>query len=148
MMKHLLLPGAALILLLCSCVTQTPQTRIADNPTAFAALSTEHQGLVSKGLIAKGMPKSGVLLALGRPSRQTHGYRDGASYERWDYTRLYPIYTGGFFGSYYHGCGYHHGGYGYGYVPEVHYIPQRDASIWFLGDRVHAWDKVAMPYRY
>ncbi len=146
-MKYLLLPGAALILLLCSCVVHTPQTRIADNPAAFAALGTEHRDLVSKGLIAKGMPKTGVLLALGTPDRQTNGYKDGSSYERWDYTSLRPVYGGSFFGSYYNGCGYHHG-YGLGYAPSIQYIPQRDASIWFRRERVHAWDKVRSPYGY
>ena len=146
-MNYLLLPGAAAILLLCSCVVPTPQTRIAENPAAFASLSPEHQDLVSKGLVAKGMPKAGVALALGNPSRQTSGYRDGASYERWDYTSLRPVYGGSFFGSYYHGCGYRYG-YGLGYVPTVQYIPQRDASIWFRHGRVHAWDRIRSPYGY
>lgn len=147
-MRSLLLPITALILLLCSCVTQTPQTRIANDPAAYAALSPEHQDLVSRGLIAKGMPKSGVLIALGTPSRQSHGFRDGTAYERWDYTRLQPVYTGAFFGSYYGSCGYYPGGYGLTYAPAVQYIPQRDASVLFRQERVHAWDQVSSPYRY
>ena len=124
-----------------------PQARIADNPAAYASLSPEHQDLVSKGLITKGMPQTGVLLALGTPDRETSGYRDGTSYTRWDYTRLRPVYGGSFFGSYYHGCGYHHG-YGLGYAPTVHYVPEREASIWFRRGRVDAWDRVRSPYGY
>lgn len=150
-MRSLLLPIAAVTFFLCSCATQTPQTRIANNPAAYAALSAEHQDLVSRGLIAKGMPKSGVLLALGNPDRQSHGFRDGTNYERWDYARLQPVYTGAFFGTYYGGyggCGYYPGGYGVTYAPAVQYVPQRDASVWFRKERVHAWDKVSAPYRY
>ena len=148
MMKHLLAPAAAAALLLCSCVTQTPQTRIADSPLAFGALKPEHQELVSRGMISKGMPKTGVLLALGRPDREITGHRDGAHFERWDFTSLRPYYSGSFFGSYYGGHGYHHGGYGLGYAPSVQYVPERDASVWFRGEKVHSWDRVTSPYGY
>lgn len=147
-MRSLLVPTAAVALLLCSCVTQTPQARIAANPAAYGALSSEQQELVSRGLIAEGMPKSGVLIALGPPDRESRGFRDGSTYERWDYSRLQPVYTGAFFGSYYGGCGYYPGGYGLAYAPAVQYIPQRDTSVWFRQERVQAWDKVNSPYRY
>lgn len=136
-------------LLLVSCVPSTPQTRIQQNPGKFSALSEKHRSLVEQGQIARGMSTDAVYLAWGDPSGVFQGSKEGKSSERWDYAGSRPVYTTGFYGSYgygpYYGHG-HHGRYGYsglgfGVGPEVAYVPYRVASVWFVNNRVDAWER-------
>jgi hypothetical protein len=132
-------------LLLCSCAVSTPQTRIERNPGAFESLSARQQGLVERGLIEDGMPKKGVILALGNPAGRANGYRNGKDFERWTYTRLRPSYHQNFYGSYGYGGGGRHGhyrGYGIGFAPSIEYYPTRSATVWFHGDKVDSWERV------
>lgn len=140
--RLLLLPLAGLSLLLCSCAVDTPKTRIERNPGAYQSLSTRHQDLVERGRIEKGMPKKGVLLALGTPDGKAEGFRNGTDYERWTYNSLRPVYNQHFYGSYsFGGHGYHGRGYGLGFGPSIEYIPTRSATVWFRGDKVDSWDR-------
>lgn len=142
----LLLPLAAVALMLCSCAVDTPQTRIARNPGAYDSLSQRHQALVERGRIEKGMPKAGVRLALGSPRSIVHGYRDGSDFERWTYTRLEPHYSQNFYGAYRFGdyCypGRRRGYYGFGYSPTIEYHPIRSATVWFRGEKVDSWESL------
>jgi hypothetical protein len=131
-------------LLMASCVPSTPQTRIQREPGKFEALSGKQRSLVEQGQISNGMPPDAVYLAWGRPSRVFQGSKEGKSSERWDYAGSRPVYYSNFYGSYggyygpYRGRGYY-GGYGFG--PEVAYIPYRMASVWFVNGRVDAWER-------
>ncbi|MDA0811810.1 MAG: hypothetical protein O3C21_05390, partial [Verrucomicrobia bacterium] len=82
----------AAALLFSNCAS-TVQSRIEKNGSEFSALKTEHQELVRQGQIEKGMPKSGVFLAWGRPDRVTRGNRDGKDFETWRYNGYQTIYA-------------------------------------------------------
>ena len=64
-MKFLLHISAALLAVLAfsSCATQTPRSRIANNPAQFNRLPEKHKHLVEQGQITKGMSPDAVLLA-------------------------------------------------------------------------------------
>ncbi len=141
-----ILTAISAALLLVSCVPSTPQARIQQEPQKFAALSKNHQTLVQQGQLSRGMSRDAVYLAWGDPSRVFQGSKNGSSTERWDYAGSRPIYTTSFYGAY----GFPHGGYGhygysgvgFGFGPDVTYIPYRVASVWFLNSRVDSWERV------
>ena len=128
-------------LLFSSCAS-TVQSRIEKNPKEFDSLTTKHQELVRQGRIDRGMPKSGVFLAWGRPDNVTRGNRDGKEFEAWRYNGYQPIYThsigfayGGGYGRY--GC---YPGYGYG--TDVYYRPYTAARVDFHNNRVRGWESI------
>ncbi|MEI6656771.1 MAG: hypothetical protein WCP45_18550 [Verrucomicrobiota bacterium] len=138
-------------LAVCSCVPTTPQARIQQSPAVFAALSPKEQQLVQQGALAKGMSQNAVLLAWGAPSMRYEGFRNGCSALRWDYTAASPVYTSTFFGGYSYGGYGHHGpygspyrgyGYGIGFAPEIGYLPYHKSSVWFVNNRVDAWERL------
>ena len=136
------------VLLMASCVPSTPQARIQQNPGKFEALGSRHQELVRSGQIARGMPPDAVYLAWGSPAGIFQGSRNGKPLERWDYAGSRPVVSTGFYGGY--GYGYGHGPYGpygghgyYGLGPEVVYVPYRNASVWFVDNRVDSWEREA-----
>lgn len=128
-----------------SCAPSTPQARIAKSPETFASLNKKHQSLVQQGQLGTGMPAEGVLLAWGAPDQRFEGSKNSQRTERWDYSTLRPVYPIGHFG---YGYGSHYGPYGrhfhsgVGYGPEVAYIPERTASVWFINNRVDSWERV------
>lgn len=143
-----------LIALLCggffvSCVPTTPQARIEKDPAKFAALSANHRALVQRGRLASGMPPAAVELAWGTPARRFQGFRDRKASERWDYTASRPVYTNDFYSGYGYGVGRPYGRsgrgsystLGFGFGPQVEYIPEHVASVWFVGDRVDSWER-------
>lgn len=138
-MNKLLAPILA-ALLVASCVPATPQARIERAPEKFAALSEEHKSLVEQGQITRNMSRDAVYLAWGPPARAFQGSHEGKNTERWDYAGSRPVYTTNFYGSYGYGCGPYRRGY-YGFGPQVTYIPYRIASVWFLNNRVDAWER-------
>jgi hypothetical protein len=75
---------SALAVLLSACVS--PQSRISDNPAAFASLSAEQQALVKQGQIAIGMPQAAVQLALGKPDRVSEHIDASGTQHIWHYT--------------------------------------------------------------
>ena len=127
-----------------SCAPTTPQARIAKSPEKFETLPKKYRDLVEQGQLGQGMPKDAVLLAWGFPDQRYEGSKDSQKTERWDYTGSRPVYSSGFssgFGYGYYGrFGYPSSGYDVG--PEVIYIPERLASVWFVNDRVEAWERV------
>lgn len=127
-----------------SCAPMTPQARIERNPEKFAALPKSQQELVEKGLISRGMRPDAVYLAWGGPDRTFDGSKDSRSTQRWDYAGTRPVYTTNYFGGFgYNGYGpYGYSGLGLGFGPDVAYIPYRVASVWFVDDRVDAWERV------
>jgi hypothetical protein len=142
-----LLVVVALGLLAASCAPSTPQTRIQQHPQQFAALSTKEQSLVQRGELAKGMSPDAVLLAWGSPAMRYEGYQQGRAAERWDYTAARPVYANPYFGAYsFAGYGhyghYPYSGYGFGFGPELAYLPYCRASVWFVGNRVDSWERL------
>ncbi|MEI8038162.1 MAG: hypothetical protein WCJ14_07205 [Verrucomicrobiota bacterium] len=151
------LAAFALGLWLTACVPSTPQTRIQENPRQFSALNAKQQALIQQGQICRGMPTEAVYLAWGRPSGSFQGSQDGKATERWDYAGLHPVQTTSFYGGYGYGDFGGYGGYGrygygrygryggpvvgFGYGPQVAYVPYRTASVWFIDQRVDAWER-------
>lgn len=142
-MKILLFLSLPLFTLLASC-SSTPTSRIEQNPTLYKDLSPKHQKLVSEGKIAKGMSKPAVFLAMGHPNRKIDVHKDGKDLERWDYSVMTPIYTGGFSPYYGYGFGRYGRGsrYGIGYTPSIHYVPRHGASVNFTAGKVAGWSSV------
>jgi hypothetical protein len=140
-MKHpaiLLLAGISAVL--SACAPLTPQVRIQSNPQLYAALSPQHQALVSQGQIDRGMGPEAVFLAWGKADSIFEGSRGAAPVQRWDYTGTRPVQTTSFVGAY--GFGRYGRGYGFGAGPEIAYIPYRTASVWFESNRVTAWERL------
>ena len=133
-----------------SCVPSTPQTRIQQRPEVFAALTANERALVQRGELAKGMSPDAVMLAWGAPALQYKGYHQDRPAMRWDYTGARAVYSGPYYGMYgyggYGGYGYHgrygYSTYGFGFAPELAYVPYRRASVWFVNHRVDAWDRL------
>jgi outer membrane protein assembly factor BamE (lipoprotein component of BamABCDE complex) len=142
-------------LLFASCVPSTPQARIQQNQQKFSALGAKHQALVQQGQLSRGMSVDAVYLAWGSPSATFQGSQGGQLTERWDYASAQPVYTSNFSMGYGYGPGYgygrhghhgYHGGYGYsgmgfGFGPEIAYVPYRSASVWFVNHRVDSWER-------
>ncbi|MGL5017612.1 MAG: hypothetical protein ACRDBP_05730 [Luteolibacter sp.] len=137
-------------ILLAACAPSTPQARIAAHPEKFASLGTQEQSLVTQGQIAPGMSTDAVWLAWGSPDRRFDGSRDSRMTERWDYATTVPVHTPMFMnGAWGSGCGrfgphgrrsFYGGGFGFG--PDITYIPQRVASVWFVDRRVDSWERL------
>ena len=124
-----------------SCTLGTPQARINRNPSLYDSLPDNHRELVNQGRIAEGMSQSAVHLALGPPNRKIQGFRDDASFERWDYTRLQPHFHHSFHsyqGLSSYGDRYH----GFGFFPAVGYLPYRSASVTFRKKVVDSWERL------
>lgn len=151
-----LFAALAVGLWLTSCVPSTPQTRIQQDPRKFDALSHKEQSLVQQGQISRGMSPDAVYLAWGSPSNSFQGSKDDKLTERWDYAGSRPVQTTTFYGSYGYGYGRYgygrYGGYGpygrhggsmvgIGFGPEVAFVPYRIASVWFINQRVDAWER-------
>jgi len=83
----------------------TPDSRIAANPAAFAALNPQQQALVKAGQVGIGMSMDAVKLALGDPDRVT--LRTDASGE----TQVWHYVTYEADGVYLY-SGFYHRGYG------------------------------------
>lgn len=77
-------------LLLAGCAS--PESRIKDDPSGFAAATEEQQALIRKGEIAIGFKPEFVKLALGEPDRITE-HTDANGVElTWHYTETNPTY--------------------------------------------------------
>lgn len=140
---------AAGTLVLANCTVNTPQARIAEHQGLYDSLPAKHQELVNQGRIDKGMSTAAVFLAWGNPKRKSEGYRHGATYKRWDYTRLQPVAHHSFFSYWGSGYGRHRHRYrysGFGYSPSVEYVPYRSATVWFKKGVVDSWERVS-PYQ-
>jgi hypothetical protein len=145
-----ILPLVVCSAILAACAPSTPQTRIQKYPEKFSALDKQEQALVEQGKIAPGMSTDAVILAWGFPDRRFEGSRDSRMTERWDYATAVPVYSPAFVsGAYGYGCGgygfygrrgYYPGGLGFG--PDVTYLPQRVASVWFIDRRVDSWERL------
>ncbi len=134
--------SVATVFMVNSCAPNTPAARIAKYPALFENLSSNDKELAPQGKIKKGMHRDGVILAWGKPDRQTEGSRNGKSFEQWVYTTADPVYTQGFhhYAAYgYNRYGYgrygRHGhrriGYGVGFGPEVYYVRRTAATVDF-----------------
>ena len=124
-----------------SCAPSTPQTRIAKNPQQFAALSKKDQSYVLQGQLTRGMTRDAVALAWGYPSQRFEGFKESKKMERWDYIGTRPVYVTNYYGGYGYGPYGRHGYTGFGFGPDIAYVPDRYASVWFANDRVDAWER-------
>lgn len=137
----ILLAAATGCLATLSCTLGTPQARIDRNTSLYDSLPGSHRELAGQGRIAKGMSQSAVYFALGPPNRKIQGFRDDASFERWDYTRLQPHFHHSFHS--YQGLSSHGGHYhGFGFFPAVGYLPYRSASVIFRKEVVDSWERL------
>lgn len=128
-------------LVITSCAPSTPQTRIAKNPQQFSALSKKDQSYVLQGQLTRGMTRDAVALAWGYPSQRFEGFKESKKIERWDYIGTRPVYVTNYYGGYGYGPYGRHGYSGFGIGPDIAYVPDRYASVWFANDRVDAWER-------
>jgi len=135
-------------LMLMSCSTSNPGTRIEKNLSVYQKLSHEQQELVRKGEIQEGMTSEAVFLAWGHPDSKVSGQEKGQRFERWDYLALAPVYRNGFYGDF--GMGFGHGPYRrngrhaypiYQGVTAIDYIPYPTASVEFQNNQVVSWQR-------
>ncbi len=126
-------------LLLDSCQTVTPATRIHQNPVMFRQLSPEQQLLVQQGRICEGMSKDAVFLAWGNPNTPpVYGQQNGVSYEKWVYNTYQPVMVD----SVSVGGGCWHGPYwcGSGIGASTAYVPREAAWVMFQNNVVTSWE--------
>ena len=93
-------------ILLAGCET-TPDSRISNNPTAFAQLTAQEQTLVKSGQVGVGFSEMAVKLALGEPNRVTLETNAQGQIQIWHYSE--SVY---YDGAYLYG-GTHWGGWGH-----------------------------------
>jgi hypothetical protein len=133
-----------------ACAPSTPQARIQKYPEKFATLGKHEQALVKQGQISPGMSADAVIIAWGFPDRRFEGSSQSKTTERWDYATVVPVHSSTFVsGAYGFGCGryspysrrgFHGGEFSFG--PEITYLPQRVASVWFIDRRVDSWERL------
>lgn len=128
--------------LLASCASVTPQTRIDANPGIYQSLSDKERTLVRTGQITKGMKPPAVFLAWGAPDEKTGGQADNESFESWTYTRSQPV-TSTSFGPYIgYGNWYRRGYYsGVTLSPRVYYRQEPYAKVEFRRGKVVSWER-------
>jgi len=148
-----LFPLLVIAALLCSCASNTPQSRIQTNPQIFERLSAKDRELVTQGLIREGMAKDAVFIAWGAPDETSSGRKGGAEIEEWTYlgqrvVRTMSMNTG--FGYGWGGrCGPWGGGpwgwgggpwgWGPGWGSDVIYVPYTAGVVGFRNGRVTDW---------
>lgn len=126
-------------MMLASCQTATPASRISQNPVMYNMLSPEQQVLVQQGRICEGMSKDAVYLAWGNPNTPpVTGQQDGASYEKWVYTTYQPVMVDSISTGF--GCGYGHCWHGGGISTSTAYVPKDAAWVMFQNNKVTAWE--------
>lgn len=97
----------------------TPQSRIKDNPAAFASLTAGQQQLVKEGKVGLGFDMAMVRLALGEPDHIRTRTEPGGTSEIWSYVTHYGDFDAFPYGGYYNP-------YRYGMVaPYYPYLPYR-----------------------
>lgn len=141
-MQSLLIVGVMLTMLLVSCQTPTPASRIEENPAMFTNLPAEQQPLVRQGRLCEGMNPDAVFLAWGEPNSPVMEiHRDGRNVTRWVYSSYEPVtvMNAGFY-SY---CG-PYGGYPFA-APSIStsYVPRNVAWVEFVNGKVTAWSRLS-----
>lgn len=138
-----LLAVLAPVVLTVSCANVTPQGRIEHHPGLYATLSAKDKQLVQTGTIARGMSMPAVWLAWGEPASKFYGAKGSKPSERWIYTSSEPVYTTNFFGGLGYGSygPYRYRSYGYGFGPEISYVPRTSATVEFVDQRVESWER-------
>lgn len=137
----ILLPS---ILIFSSCAPSTPQERILKNSTKFTNLPTEHQELVERGELARGMSADAVFLAWGSPSQRYQGLQGDIVTDRWDYSGSQPV-VNNHFGINYgidRGWGRRSSYSGFSFGPEIQYVPYREATVLFKNSKVDSWERM------
>jgi hypothetical protein len=140
---------AAAALLLASCATRSPQSRIQSRPEAFQSLSAKHKEMVQRGQIEEGMSKDGVWLAWGPPNRIYTGSESGVALDIWKYTALRPVYHHSIGIGMGYGWGRNRGRNCGGYYPGwmdydvgPTYVPYTAAEVRFANNRVKSWQEL------
>lgn len=139
----MMIRGFLLILIsvfIASCAPpETPSTRIGKHFDKFTGLSIEHRKLVRRGEITEGMPTDDVFLSWGNPSKVYEYSKSGKSGQRWDYTVSKPVRVPG------SPIGGPYGRYGNRAIiyadSDYAFVPERVASVWFVGGKVTDWEK-------
>jgi len=155
-MKIIFLPLLSLAaVVLASCASSSPTSRIEKNPAIFDRVPSSQRGLVEEGRIENGMGKDAVFIAWGKPDSVAEGESDRRRFERWTYTSLKPVLSNSFYGGYggygrgfsrygsYYDPYYGHGrrNFGYGYGQAIDYVPVRSAIVDFTNGRVTKWQR-------
>lgn len=121
-----------------SCGSQQ-SARIANHKSIYQRLDPQTQKIVESGSIAKGFSKDAVFLAWGQPARKVS--LSGQS-ERWDYVGHEAVQMNTFGNG--HGSSRKVGVSsvgGFGFGPDIAYIPTRVGSVYFKNNKVENWEK-------
>jgi hypothetical protein len=143
-----LLAGSLFALAACS----TVDSRIQENPGAYASLSPADKQLVRSGQVREGLPQAAVYIAWGRPDRIRHGVRQGVPFEAWVYTQIQSIYAPSYYPQFYRFGLYRYSGYWGGFP---YYGPFYDPFLtnfidievpyktaFFEGNRCTGWEYI------
>ena len=131
--------------------------RIARNPTLFMAQPREHQRLIERGELARGMSRDAVTLAWGAPSETYEGTENGDLMERWSYLGRRNVYHDNLAfgygigwgvparGAWCYGPGPYHN---VGFAQQVSQIPYQKAYVIFKNNKVDSWERMKLrtPY--
>lgn len=93
-----LLAAGAALLFAAGC--QTVDSRIKENPQAFAGLDAETKAKVKQGIIDLGFSEDAVYLALGAPDQKRESRSATGSQTVWVYNTYYERYDGTRFAGY------------------------------------------------
>lgn len=141
-MQSLLIVGVMLAMLLVSCQTPTPASRIEEHPAMFNHLPAEQQALVRQGRLCEGMKPDAVFLAWGKPNAPVvESQRNGRNVTRWLYNGYEPVTVMN--AGVYPYCG-PHGWYPCAY-PSIStaYVPRNVAWVEFVNGKVTAWSRLS-----
>ncbi len=139
-MRFMLMVGVLFAVLLVSCQSPTPASRIAEHPAMFTSLPAEQQPLVRQGNICEGMKPDAVFLAWGKPNGPVvESQQNGRKVTRWVYNGYEPVtvMNAGFYP--YWGP--------YGWYPYANstistaYVPRNVAWVEFVNGKVTAWSR-------
>ena len=122
------------------CATSTVQSRIREQPAAYASLSPEFQKAVAQGELKEGMSMDAVYIAWGKPFEVFKGHSAQGPTTTWVYmgTQVveYPYWA--------YSLTY---GYSYPMTPTIHYAwgpyQYARAEVVFVNGRVSSWRKLA-----
>ncbi len=135
------------------CAPPTPMERITRNSSLYMAQPKDHQRLIERGELARGMTREAVSLAWGNPSQTFEGTENGNLMERWSYLGRRNVYQDNFALGYGNAWGGPWGTpwcYGpgqfqnFGFGQQISQIPYQKAFVIFKNNKVDSWERLKL----
>jgi hypothetical protein len=148
----------AFTLALQQCTPPTPADRIARKPALYTAQPKEHQRLIERGELIRGMSRDAVSLAWGYPSETFEGTENGNQMERWSYLGSRNVYPdnlcygygniwGGAWGNPW-SCNGPGQFQNFGFGQQISHIPYQQAFVIFKNNKVDSWERMKRRSQY